>query len=87
MNVIATFRLCTLTDGELASKVDKLVDKMYINNKVPIINIPARPNSDFDLLVGELMLRFMELSEGRRKNENKSDKQEASEQEQKASED
>ena len=79
MNTIATFRLCTLTDGELVSKVDELVDKMYTNNKVPTINIPARPDSDFDLLVGELMLRFMELSEERRKSENKTDKQETSE--------
>ena len=65
MNTIATFRLCTLTDGELVSKIDGLVDEMYQNNKVPRINIPARPDKDFDLLIGELLLRFIELAKER----------------------
>ena len=58
MNSIARFRLCTLTDEELLQKVDDLTDKMYQQSKVPTRNVPARPNDDYDLLIGELLLRF-----------------------------
>lgn len=60
MNKIASFRLCSLTDKELISRIDKLSDEMYKTNNVPVIHIPARPDEDFDLLIGELMLRFSE---------------------------
>lgn len=45
------------------SKVDFMVDSMYEGpnaGKVPDRHIPARPNDDFDLLVGELIMRFQE---------------------------
>jgi hypothetical protein len=61
MNGIATFRLCTLTDKELVEKVDKMTDEMYAGEmRVPARHIPARPNDDYDLLVGELIYRFDE---------------------------
>jgi hypothetical protein len=65
MNAIATFRKCTLTDRELLEKVDSMTDKMYSNPpyEVPYRHIPARPNDDYDLLVGELILRFKERIE------------------------
>ena len=59
MNAIVNFRLCTLTDKELIEKVDKLTDQMYsTDHKVPMRHIPARPDGDYDLLVGELLVRF-----------------------------
>lgn len=62
MNAIVNFRMCTLTDKELVNKVDKLTDKMYSENyEVPMRHIPARPDEDYDLLVGELVFRFHEL--------------------------
>ena len=64
MNTIATFRLCELTDKELSEKIDKHVDDMYKNREIPARHIPARPNDDFDLLVGELLLRFKKLEGG-----------------------
>jgi len=60
MNTIATFRKCTLSDSELLEKIDKATDKMYKTGKIPDRNIPARPDSDYDLLVGELILRYSE---------------------------
>jgi hypothetical protein len=63
MNTIATFRKCTLTDEELIKAVDKATDDMYklpIKSSPPSRHIPARPNEDYDLLVGELLLRFQE---------------------------
>jgi hypothetical protein len=60
MNAIATFRKCTLTDKELFEKVDKLTDQVYQNREIPARHIPARPNDDYDLLVGELLIRFHE---------------------------
>ncbi len=60
MNTIASFRECTLTDEELINLVDEMTDKMYKNGKIPNRNIPARPNEDYDLLIGELLLRFKE---------------------------
>lgn len=61
MNTIVTFRLCTLTNNELLAKVDKGIDKLYEENKILSRYIPARPNEDFDLLVGELLVRFKNL--------------------------
>lgn len=63
MNGICGFRLCDLTNEELIEKVDELTDKIFIDQKVPTRHIPARPNSDYDLLVGELLLRFKDLLE------------------------
>mgnify|MGYP007077559471 CR=1 FL=1 len=59
MNTIAKFRKCTLTDEELISKIDRLTDKMYSPPlRVPHRHIPAKPDEDYDLLIGELLLRF-----------------------------
>lgn len=60
MNAIASFRKCTLSNDELLKKVDELTDEMFQTLKVPYKHIPARPNSDLDLLIGELLLRFNE---------------------------
>jgi len=60
MNAIVGFRKCTLTDEELCNKIDELTDGMYEGpnkGKIPDRHIPARPNEDFDLLVGELLFR------------------------------
>jgi hypothetical protein len=62
MNAIVNFRLCTLTDAELLEKVDAKTDEIYISGKIPSRNIPAQPNDDFDLLVGELIKRYFELT-------------------------
>lgn len=66
MNAIVKFRKCTLTDDQLLKAVDNAVDEIYKKAEVgdyspPYRHIPARPNSDFDLLVGELILRFQDL--------------------------
>ena len=58
MNAIVKFRKYTLTDAELVERVDKATDEMYKTGKLPSRNIPARPDYDFDLLVGELVFRF-----------------------------
>lgn len=58
MNAIAHFRLCKLTDKELTQLIDKQTDKMFKTNKVPTRHIPARPDEDYDLLVGELLIRY-----------------------------
>jgi hypothetical protein len=58
MNAIVSFRLCTLTDEELIQEIDKQTDKIFVEQKIPNRNIPAQPNKDYDLLVGELILRF-----------------------------
>lgn len=60
MNGIVSFRLCTLTDKELVEAVDKATDEMYKTLDVPARHIPARPNRDYDLLIGELVQRFIE---------------------------
>lgn len=57
MNAIVNFRKCTLTDAELIAKIDALTDKMYQDGRIPARHVPARPNDDFDLLVGELVYR------------------------------
>lgn len=62
MNAIAQFRKCTLSNEELLKEVDRLTDQIYKDGKIPTRQIPARPNQDYDLLVGELILRFAEQS-------------------------
>lgn len=61
MNAITKFRLCTLTDDELLGAVDRATDQMYQTGKIPDRQIPARPDADFDLIVGELICRFIEV--------------------------
>lgn len=60
MNEIVNFRKCTLTDQELLRAVDKGTDNMYKTRKIPPRHIPALPDEDYDLLVGELIKRFQE---------------------------
>jgi len=60
MNGLVAFRLCSLTDKELVEKVDEMSDKMFETGKIPPGQIPARPDHDFDLLLGELVYRFNE---------------------------
>ena len=58
MNTMVKFSLCTLSDEELVKKVDKLTDEMFQRQEVPLRSIPAEPNNDYDLLIGELLIRF-----------------------------
>lgn len=61
---IAQFRLTTLNDNELIESVAEKLCQMYTPPViVPTRNIPAQPNSDFDILVSELILRFKDLKE------------------------
>ncbi|NDV93471.1 hypothetical protein D0T84_00875 [Dysgonomonas sp. 521] len=60
MNSIVSFRLCKLSDEELLEKVDKMTDEMFQKREIPTRHIPAKPDSDYDLLVGELVMRFNE---------------------------
>ena len=78
MNTIASFGLCTLTDQELLEKVDKKTDEIYkpreINSSFPSVlarHIPARPNDDYDLLIGTLVMRFQELINKETSNDDK----------------
>ena len=58
---LVQFKKCSLTDNELAEAVAEGLCKMYSEPvSVPSRHIPARPDEDFDLLVGELVVRFME---------------------------
>lgn len=59
---VVQFRECTLTDKELAEAVAEALNKMYDTGRIPSRQIPARPNEDFDLLVGELVVRFIEAT-------------------------
>lgn len=61
MNAITKFRLCTLTDNELLIAVDCATDQMYQTGKIPARYVPARHDADFDLIVGELICRFIEV--------------------------
>lgn len=61
MNAITKFRLCALTDDELLGAVDQATDQMYQTGKIPDRHVPARPDADFDLIVGELICRFIEV--------------------------
>lgn len=58
MNAIVKFRKCTLSDDELLRQVDQLTDLMYQTGRIPDRQIPARPDEDYDLLVGELVTRY-----------------------------
>lgn len=58
MNQICSFRLCKLTDEELLKEVDTRTDQIYTTLEIPKLHIPARPDSDYDLLIGELILRY-----------------------------
>lgn len=64
MNDIAGFRLCKLDNDELIKRVDAGCDEMYRTGKIPDRHIPAQPDRDFDLLLGELLQRFDALSRG-----------------------
>lgn len=49
MNGLVQFNLCTLTDAELAKRVDGMTDEMYRTGVIPPRHIPARPDKDYDL--------------------------------------
>jgi len=59
MNSLVKFRLCTLTDEELLKAVDAKTDELSKAGTFTL-PVPARPNEDYDLLVGELVFRFNE---------------------------
>ncbi len=61
MNAIASFRLCKLSTQDLIAKIDEQTDNMFKNQEVPVRHIPARPDADYDLLIGEMILRFGEM--------------------------
>lgn len=61
MNGLVGFGLCTLSDKELIEAVDKATDELFEAQKIPKRHIPAKPNEDYDLLVGELIQRFNAL--------------------------
>ena len=62
MNAMVNFRKCTLANEELLTKVDNKTDFMYSEfGKVPSRNIPAKVDDDYDLLIGELLVRFRDL--------------------------
>ena len=61
MNAITSFRLCKLSSHELVKKIDEQTDNIFKNQELPTRHIPARPDADYDLLVGELILRFGEI--------------------------
>lgn len=55
---LVQFRKCTLSDKALAEAVVAGLAKMYKEPcSVPSRHIPARPDEDFDLLVGEMVYR------------------------------
>lgn len=56
------FRLCKLENKELAERVAAALNQMYDTGRLPVREIPARPDDDFDLLIGELIVRFMEAT-------------------------
>ncbi len=57
---IVSFRKCTLSDSELLEKVGDRLGRLYQFGEIPMRHIPARPDDDFDLLVGELMMRYFD---------------------------
>jgi len=60
---LCNFRLCNLSDSELSARVMHRLNAMYKTGVVPSRHIPARPHSDFDLLVGEMAVRLIAKSE------------------------
>ena len=63
MNSIAGFRLCKLNGEDLIKRIDEHTDNIYKLRRIPDRHIPARPDEDFDLLIGELMVRFKETKD------------------------
>ena len=59
---LVQFRFCTLDNKALAELVAEKLNQMYENGRVPFRNIPARPDEDFDLVLAELIVRFMEVT-------------------------
>ena len=57
------FRLCKLEDKELMQRIADSLNTMYETSKIPSRHIPAQPDNDFDLLVGELIVRFSEVKQ------------------------
>jgi hypothetical protein len=62
MNGIVSFRLLKLDTPALLEKVDAMTDEMFKEQKVPARHIPARPDADYDLLVGELVKRMQDAA-------------------------
>ena len=60
MNAIVSFRLCKLSTDEILNKLEEQCDNMYRDQKIPTRNVPARPDEDFDLLLGECIMRYRE---------------------------
>jgi len=58
MNSICQFGKSTLTDAQLLKLVDEKTDDMFRSQQIPTRHVPARPDEDYDLLIGELLLRF-----------------------------
>lgn len=62
MNGVATFRKCSLSNDELIKRADGMIDSLYNENadrhKILSRHIPARPDEDFDLVLGEVLLRL-----------------------------
>lgn len=58
MNAIASFRKCNLSNNDLLQRIDTLTDEIFKSQQVPVRHIPARPDDDYDLLIGELLQRF-----------------------------
>jgi len=77
MNTIAKFRKCTLSNDELLRRVDEGTDNLYKTREIPGRHIPARPDRDYDLLVGELVLRFQELEAENKRLREKAEKWDA----------
>ena len=62
------FRKCTLTDKQLAEAAAAWLERIYTPPiQVPVRNVPARPDEDFDLVIGELIYRFSQLIEQQKK--------------------
>ncbi len=56
---IIQFRKCSLTDEQLAEAAAAWLARIYTPPiQVPTRHIPARPDEDFDLIIGELIYRF-----------------------------
>ena len=64
MQLPGQFRKCTLNDKTLTEAVASELFKMYTPPvAVPSRRIPAQPDEDFDLIVGEMVVRFIEKSD------------------------
>jgi len=56
---LCNFGLCDLSDHELAARVSAGMEQVYESGKVPARRVPADPNSELDLLIGEMTRRFL----------------------------